>query len=136
MKILDKGWNAATICGIFVLLIFITATAPKLWTIIKPMFEGKQKYAGKQCKPIEQGVGGIRVSRSRAELIAIAKWSKEASKYGPLYNLWHNAEAKKMRCRKMRGSPVFNCAAKAKPCKNIDPMARRRHAHNFTRPVQ
>lgn len=118
MRVSKDAWNAATICGIFVFLIVFTASAPKLWPLISPLFEGETQVS-QVCKPFEQGLGGMRVSRSRAELLAISKWSKYASKHGKLYGFWSNAQAKKMHCRKLSGSPVYNCAAKARPCKNV-----------------
>lgn len=118
MKLSKDTLNAVTVCGFFVLLIFSTIAAPYVYSYIAPYFKGGPKVA-QICKPHLQGLGGLRLSRARAEMLAISKWAGLAGQHGQLFSLWSNARAKKMRCRRLPGSPVYNCAAKAQPCKNL-----------------
>ncbi len=123
MQLKSKSWNPATLCAGFITLILLTATTPQMWLLISPYLQKKldKEFKNKQCMSFVQGMGEQRFTRARAELLAIAKWSEKAVEHGSLYSLWNNAEAKKMRCNKLKGSPVFYCAAKARPCKNLKP---------------
>lgn len=120
MRASKELWNAASLCFLFVFLILATVVAPHAYKTISVYFDlGGNSKVAKHCKPLEQAFGNVHISKSKAQLHAIANWSLKAEKHGVMYSLWTNAEKKNMKCRRMARFPAFNCAAKASPCKNL-----------------
>ena len=113
---LNKMWNPATMCLGIVLLAACVLTAPHIWALLSLQGTAQAK---KECKPFERGRGVLRASRGLAELSAISQWSGKAQLYGASFSNWSNAERKRILCSKIKGSPSFNCSARARPCRNL-----------------
>ena len=111
-------FNAATLCIALALLSLFGLLIDQVWKKVHVVSEG-QFNEFKVCKKIERGHGIIRISKSSAELSAIAAWTKNASRHGVEYSFWNNSEEKKLKCGRYPGSIASACFATARPCRNL-----------------
>ncbi|MGH1349963.1 MAG: hypothetical protein ACRBBN_04030 [Methyloligellaceae bacterium] len=95
------------------LLVFVAGS--KFWEAHAAAVE--RANTPKLCKKLTHAGGFAKSSRSMAEMSAVVSWARKVSAHGQDYNFWTNASFKSIRCRKIRGTVMYNCTAIGKPCK-------------------
>ncbi len=78
------------------------------------------KTVAKVCKSKLSKKGMFYFKKAKAKSSAVGRWEKQSAiKNGIGYSFWSNAKSKSFACSfsMKNGKKLWNCAAKAKPCK-------------------
>ena len=110
------------VCMLCPVSLFVIVAGSKVWA--SHVDAVKRAQTPKHCQVQHHRAGGFnRTSKEMARMSAIVAWSREVTTYGQNYSLWTNADRKSVRCRKLRGTIVYNCIAFGTPCKILHDQA-------------